>query len=282
MHFLFLTFLPAAMAAASCPAPTHAADLAAKVNSAEQAYATFEVETFASSLDEAALILPCVVDVVAPDVAAHYLRMSGLRYFIERDPTHADQAFAAARALEPGYVFPETLIPAGHSVRTHYTAVDLTLVQPIVIARPRTGQLLFDGAPATTGAAGTVRPGLPAIVQVQDASGAVVETAYVLPTDPLPAYDAVPLAVTSAGGVRRPLSPKVPLAIGAGVAAVASGALYALSAGSRQEFDTYREDDSIQNLSSLKARTNGEFVGALGLGMLAVAGGVGALLVGTW
>ena len=90
----------------------------------------------------------------------------------------------------------------------------------------------------------------------------------------------MPVAV--GGAVRRPLSPKVPIAIGAGVAAIASGTLYALSSSSRQEFDTYRATDSLQNLTSLKNRTNSEFIGSVSAGVLALAGGVGAVLVGKW
>ncbi len=277
-----LLLLSLALAAPVCPIPTHAAELSAKVESAEQAYATFEVETFSLSLDEASLILPCIDDVVPADVAAHYLRVLGLRYFIERDPTRADQAFAAARALDPAYVFPDTLIPPGHSVRTHYTAIDLASVLSSVIAAPRTGAVLFDGSLALVTEAGTQRPGLPTIVQIQDAAGVVTATRYVLPGDPLPAYDAVPMAIAAGTAVRRPLSPKVPLLIGAGVAAIASGTLYALSASSRQEFNAYREDDSIQELTSLKNRTNTEFFGSIGAGVLFVGCGVGALVIGEW
>lgn len=280
-----LSLAPPALAAPACPTPTHAAELSAKVNSAEQAYATFEVETFASSLDEASLILPCIEDVVPADVSAHYLRMLGLRYFIERDPTHADQAFAAARSIDAAYVFPDSLIPAGHSVRTHYTAIDLSTVVPIPIAAARTGSILFDGAPATLGPpaiSATQRPGLPAIVQIKDAAGAITATAYVLPGDPLPPYDAVPMPVAVGSAVRRPMSPKVPFAIGAGVAAVGAGTLYALSVSSRQDFETYREEDSIQNLTSLRNQTNAEFIGSVSAGVLALAGGVGAVLVGKW
>ncbi len=282
MPLLLAALLSQAQAASTCPTPTHAAELAAKVNAAEQAYATFEVETFSSSLDEAALILPCIADMVPPDVAAHYLRMEGLRYFIERDPTHADQAFAAARSIDAVYVFPDTLIPPGHSVRTHYTAIDLATVVPIGIAAAKTGSIWFDGTQATVGLSGAVRPGLPAIVQIEDATGTVTATRYVLPGDPLPSYDAVPMAIAAGATVHRPLSPKVPIAIGAGVAVIASGTLYAFSANSRQEFDTYRANDSIQNLTSLKNQTNSEFIGSIAAGVVAAAGVAGVVLVGKW
>lgn len=261
-----------------CLTPTHAADLAAKVNAAEQAYATFEVETFAASLDEAALMLPCLAEVVPADVSAHYLRVLGLRYFIERDPSNADLAFAASRSIAPDYSFPESLIPPSHSIRTHYTAFDISTASAVRIAQPRTDSLVFNGSPTPTPAA---RPAWPAIVQVLDATGAVATTRYVLPGDPLPPYDAIPFLVDAAG-THRPLSPKVPLLIGAGLAGVGSGALYILSAASARNFEVYREDDSLSNLELLRSQTNGLAYGSIGAGVLAIGCAVGGVFVGKW
>lgn len=272
MTILLLALAPAF--AESCPVPSHLGELAGRVDAAEQAYASFEVEAFVSSLDEAALILPCLAEVVPPDLTAHYLRMQGLRYFIRRDPSRADEAFAAARSLDATYVFPESLIPSGHSIRAHYDALDLSTVVSAPLAAARTGSVLFNGSPAIE------RPGLPAIVQILDATGAVSATRYVLPLDPLPSYDAMPLPGVETA--RRPLSPKVPLVIGGVLAAAASGTMLVPAASSQREFETYRVDDSLDNLEALRGRTNGLAFGSVGAGVLALAGGVGAVLVGKW
>lgn len=269
------TLLLSLASAADCLTPSRASDLAARLDAADEAYATFEVETFSSSLDEAALILPCLSDVVPPDVSAHYLRVLGLRYFIQRDPSRADLAFAAARAVDPGYVFPEAMIPPSHAIRTHYVAYNLALAPGTPVGPPREGALYFNGT------AGTRRPGWPAIVQVVNAAGAVTATQYVWPGDPLPGYDAMPV-VTETTSVARRKNPGIPLAIGAGVAAVASGTLYVIAAGSARDFAEFQEDDSLVGLEQRRDQTNRLVYASIGVGVLAVAGGLGAVFVGKW
>jgi hypothetical protein len=277
------------------------AEVSARLKAAEDAYANLDVDGFTLSLDEATLALPCVTDVVTPAVSAEYLRMLGIRYFVERAPAKSDLAFAAARTLEPAYVFPDTLILPGHAIRAHYAAMDLANVHLSTVPPPRTGSLLFDGKP------GTARPDVPVIVQVLDAKGAVVVTKVVLPDDPLPPYEpSAPIAsATFSGGAApdpvppptvnplaavsptpsqpsRHSSARLPLLVGAGGAAVGSGILYALAAGSAADFAAWHEDDTLDALDARRTRTNTLVVASAGAGVLAVAGGVGAVLVGHW
>lgn len=269
---------PAIAPHAACAVPMD--HFAAKIAAAEQAYATFEVGTFSSSMDEAALILPCLATTVPTGVAAHYLRMLGLQYFTEHDTVKADAVFGAARSLDSIYQFPDTLIPVGHPVRAHYAALDLASVQGAPIGAPRTGSVIFNGS------ASTQRPGWPAIVQVVDANMRVTATALVFPTDALPAYDAMPLSVTQQAAtgttVRKPLNPKVPLAIVAGAAVVGSVSLYARAVADAADFRTYRADDTIDDLVARQQKANNMVYGSAAVGLVAVGCGVGAIFVGKW
>ena len=267
--------------AGTCAVPI--AQFSGKVDAAEQAYATFEVDAFSSSMNEAALMLPCLDAIVPSSVAAHYLRMLGLQYFVGRDSVKANAVFGAARSVDGTYEFPEALIPPGHAIRTAYAAMDLSTAPAVAIGAPRTGNLMFNGFP--TDATKPTRPGWPAIVQVVDKDAAITATMLVFPSDGLPPYDAAPVpkaAVVSTAVERKPLNPKVPLAIGAGVAAIASGTLYALASGSAADFDTYRADDTVDELNARQAKTNGLVFASAGAGVLAVAGGLGAVFIGTW
>jgi hypothetical protein len=272
---LLLSALTAAWAS-DCPAPSHAAELDAKVSAAERAYADLDVTAFRSSLDEATLIVGCLDDVVPSTTAAHYLRMMGVRYFVDREEARADQAFAEARRLDPAYTFPDALIPPGHALRTHYTALDAASVASSRIPAPKSGKVLVDGTAAEN------RPGLPVIVQVTDAAGVVTQSRYVVPGDPLPPYEAVALPPAPTEITRRPPNPGVPFVIGAGAAAVASGVLYGVALDARHQFEAPVEGRTYDDLVGLQSRANGLVYASAGAGALAIAGGVTAVFVGRW
>lgn len=258
----------------ACPQPAHTGELAAKLAAAESAYGTLDVDTFANSLDEAAIILPCVAEPIEPALAATWLRMQGLRYFIERDAAKADLAFAAARTVDSVYDFPLNLVPTGHSLRAHYTALDPTTLTRSEVPHPKAGELRFNGLADVWRS-----DAAPAIVQVISEEGAVLATAYVQAGQPLPPYEAIALPKASAG---RSLSPKVPLGAAAGVAAAASVVLYVMAAEGASDFEAYRADDDVDALDARRARVNGLTAGAIGAGILALAGGAGVVFVGEW
>ena len=263
--------------ASTCAAPSHAADIAAKLAAAEKAYATFDVDAFSSSLDEAALMLPCVDDKIDPMLSASYHRMLGLRWYIERDSAKADQAFAAARSVDPTYSFPETLIPAGHSVRTHYTAIDPSTAPTETMGAPLAGQVLLDGNPTVVR-----HTTLPTVAQVIDKDAHVAATRYLLPGDAMLPYPAAAAPKSESLATARPLNPKIPIAIGAGVAAIASATLYVMATNAEEKFNTYDANITMKELEAERSQTNGLVLGSVGAGVLAVAGGVGTVIVGKW
>ena len=64
-----------AWAASPCPFTSTSAELAEGLSSAEVAYTEMDVVGFQRSMDEVALILPCIEDQIAPEEAAQYHRM---------------------------------------------------------------------------------------------------------------------------------------------------------------------------------------------------------------
>ena len=273
---MILFLLLSVAQAADCLATSTPEAIAAKFDAAEEAYKSLEVDIFSASLDEAALMLPCLDAAVTPAFAARYHRMRGLRSYIERDAAKAAQSFAAARVIEPDYSFPTSLIPEGHSVRKQFSSVDTTAPQTQPAPEPVEGWLSLDGTRTLDRSMGW-----PAIVQLHSGEGALSSTSYLFPSDPLPAYKAKAQPVSSST-VHKPLSPKIPLAIGAGVAAIGAGVLYAMADASAQDFARYDESYSTDDLTAMQTKTNTFVYASIGSGALAVAGTLGVVLVGHW
>lgn len=307
--FAFAGALVSTAQAGTCSVPLD--QFTAKVDRAEGAYASFEVDAFSSSMDEAALMLPCLTAVVPTDASAHYLRLLGIQYFIERASGRADQVFAGARSADPAYVFPETLIPTGHPLRSHYSAIDLNSLKASPIPLPRAGAIAFNGVPALS--ATPERPGFPAIVQVVDSSGAITATSVAFPGDALPPYEVMPAAPVAVAplpktapvatsdsttppgldptplgadvtpGPVRKKHTSVVLAVATGFAAGGAGALYLVAGAGAQQFKNgYSETDTNESLAAQRGAVNGLVGLSAGVGVLAIAGGVGAVLVGKW
>jgi len=277
----------ASAAGPGCPALTLGPDLAEAAARAEQAFAETRVEDFQAVTAELSVRVACLMEPVDPAGAARVHRLMGLRAFVERQPERAQQAFAAARSLQPEYAWPEELIPWGHPLLAMYQAIPVEGGTFTPLPAPAAGWVYLDGRPAEP------RPSAwPALLQVSDAGGAIQLSAYLWPGEPLPAYPtarppelarlpdpgspaeepvAVAAAVTSTT-VRR--GPRPWALATAGVAAAGAGALLALASHSA---DTYWDPaTSTQDLDGLRRRTNGlvaasAAAGALGAGSCLVA-----------
>lgn len=240
-------------AEADCPAPVDTGDLERAVAEAEAAFASLEVEALKAATDRLHALLPCLVDPLTRQLAADVHRYLGVRAFGDRDPA-APTYFAAARAIDPDRRFPPSLVPAGNPLLEAWTAIDPATRTVEHAPPPAAGTLQFDARTTLE------RPtSWPTLFQRLDADGAVVETAYLLPADPLPAY---PVAEPSPP---RPPRARGPLLAGAVAAGVTTAALYGLAGASHAAFEdptTPRRD-----LGRLRDRTNG----------LVVASAVGAL-----
>lgn len=242
--------------AADCLAPSVAADISARLDAAEAGYIALDETRFVDSLDDAALVLPCVTDTITRDQSARYHRFEGLRLYTVGDKRTATLALRASRVIEPRYRFDDALLPKEHELRREYDALPLAEGTVATVARPKRGSLRFDGT--ATQARPTERA---TIFQLLDAEGKVLDTAYVYPGQPLPRYDAVPrtrnaLLGASAGAV------------------VLAGVFYGLAWGANAQFnDTTNTAITYDELKDLQGQTVA-FTAVSG-GLLAVAAGTG-------
>ncbi|MFZ5482152.1 MAG: hypothetical protein ACOZNI_35655 [Myxococcota bacterium] len=252
--------------AEECPAPAPLAQLEGRLAAAEAAWSDLDDAAFARVMDEAAIALPCVRERVSPALAARYHRLVGLRLFAAREDARAAGAFAAARAADPGYTFPASLVPEGNAARDLYGRLPLD-AGGAQVPPPKTGTLLFDGV------AGDVRPaGRPSIVQVLDARDEVLATAWVGPADAMPPYDAAPMPTTRLEGGRKLGPARVALLGGAAVSVGGAGAMYALALAEKASLDNPPDswEGSPDGHYAAQARANGLAVGsglAMGVGV---------------
>lgn len=258
-------------AAPACAAST--ADLQAILEQAQAQYAGLDVDGFKASTDEANALLPCLTDPLPRSLAATYHRFRGLRGFVDGDPVASTGSFAAARSIEPGYRFPESLIPAGNPVLVEYLAVDVEKGTYAPVAEPAVGRLTFDGRTLTQ------RPtGWPTVLQVYADDGGVSQTAWIGPGEPLPAYEVKADAVADGGGDApigavkpKRKGPNLPMVAAGGGALVLSGVFYGLGASAHSQW----EDPAtmVTDLDGLRDRTNAMQTanivsGVLGLGLV--------------
>lgn len=115
-------------------------------------------------------------------LAAKYHRVQGLAAFLRRDTNAAAAHFDSARALEPDFVLPTTMVPTGHPVRALYEAAP-TQGSSETLQAPAEGRLVLDGRAVLARS-----PDRPVIAQLVDPRGEVQWTALVQPGQPLPAY----------------------------------------------------------------------------------------------
>lgn len=259
-----LLFAPAS-AHAACPEVVSVTALRLMMRQAEEAYRALDIEAFRSSLDSAATQLPCIDERLgAPDIA-RYHRLQGLLASVVGDTARAQQAFLAARSLEPGFRLPLDMVPAEHPTRLEYAALPLDSVVWEPLPPPRQGRLFIDGTEQLQ------RPtNRPAVAQRLDEADRIVDGSYLWPGAAL----AYPTAATASSLRHRSRG----LSIGAGGAAVASGVLAVVAARSRAAYDA--ESGSVEQLDALRARTN--LTGGLSLGTGAVALGLGTAAVVAW
>lgn len=278
---MWLLFLQAAFAA--CPATS--GDLVASVEAAEAAFAALDVAAFRAATNKVTAEANCLADSASRPVVARLHRIEGLRAFVDGDTARADQAFAAARAIEPAYTFPEALVPEGHPVRVRYTALSPQPGGSTALPSPTSGYLTLDARSSRD------RPAdRPALLQVVGDDGGVRASAYLWPGDPPPSYDSaaavavapppVPPTATKDPTPRERKGPNLPLAVAAGASLAVAGGTMGLAAGSHAAY--YAEDARPADLDGLRARTNGLYLTSVGTGVLGVGLGVGAVLAGRW
>ncbi len=255
--------------AAPCEEAASLADLEADLEAAERRLGDLDSDAFLDQTADLAPRVACLAEPLEPVRVAHLHRVFGLRAYLARQDADARAAFGAARAADPNYVFPFWLVPERHEIRELYAASEPELTRfPVLPAK--NGLLLFDGEETNE------RPRFrPTLAQVLDDAGAVEATAWLRPTDVMPAYDeARPLLPPLAGGAR---TVRTTLFASSGAAVVLSGVSYGLAGLANQRFQSAEDRQTVldsQRQSRIFVTTSAVSGGA------AVAALTGAFLVG--
>lgn len=161
---------------AACTYTSTLVELRAALDEAELAFRRVEVEGFRVAMDRSAPLLECLVEVLPEEDAARYHRLQGLRADMVRDESRGEQAFAAARRLDPDYRLPENVVPPEHPLRRSYAAMPLDALVYSPLPTPRRGSVLVDGQVSLE------RPAnIPTVVQWEREQGHVGWSGYLWP-----------------------------------------------------------------------------------------------------
>ena len=254
-----LLFVPRVSVAAGCPTQVAADALNASIDRALQKIADFDIDAFRTETDAVRGMMPCVSEPLSPKDAASLHRLFGLRAFGERN-VESSVAFAAARFLDPDFVFPEDVVPTGNPVLDDYNVIDLAARQTDEVPEPTVGQLSFDGQVSLE------RPlNWPTIVQIYDGESAIADSVYLLPGDRMPFYPG--------SGTIDTERLRAPLLVFTGATAVGAGVLYAVALANKA---AYRNPDNLdyRQLDTQRASTNALVISAGVSGIVSVASGV--------
>lgn len=244
-----------------CSRPVSEVDLKALIAGAQTSFSQLDAAGFQADVDQISSLLPCVETGLSPEIIASYHQLQGFRAFVSRDVERSRAALTAARRTLPGISLPPGLLPETHPLSIAWAAIALDSIPTTPLPDVR-GRLLLDGSPAVE------RPStVPTLLQWEDAKGQIRLTSYLWPEEPLPAM-LLP-------DPRRPF--RAPLAITAGLGAVATGLLYY---GASQSADQFW-DPATPNaeLPGLQQRVNLLTGGMIGAGGLGLAAGVSLLAI---
>lgn len=267
-------------AAQDCPKPTTAVDVIEHSEASADAYKNADLVGFVTHTTQLEAAIFCLAEPLERNLIANVHRMLGLRAFVDQKATKAQQAFGAARGMEPAYRFPETMVSPDHPVMEAYNALpeaQLSDKKPVPSAAG--GYFHFDGRPALE------RPvNVPTVAQLFNGDGAVQRSAYLWPTDGMFDYvqgdPALPPGTVPGTIDTRPRGPNVPLAASAGGAAVLSGVAYAIAASSAAK---YNSGETPYADGAKLVSTNHTFtVVSGGAGAAALGLGIGAVVAGRW
>lgn len=267
-------------AAAACDEATQTEDLNLRLEAAQAAYQQLDEDAFQAEMSEVESIVGCLAEPITPRDAALTHRMRGLAYFLAGDGKEASNSFASARAIQPDYVFPATLVPDGNPVWELYVAVDPAEASIDDLDPPAKGDIKLDGRNTLQR-----RIGQPVIFQLMTNAGAVGSTALIDADKPVPDYVSrnkpAPMPVQ-----RKGLN--TPLAVTAGV--LAAGAV-GLGVGAMVAHQTYQNnndgktantdlDERERRLRRGQKAVNGLTVATVGVSAAAAGCGLGAVLTG--
>jgi len=257
--------------AADCPEPATTVTLAATIDEAEASYTDLDLDTFDASLASLRAQVPCLQELVPTPLVASLHRTEGLKAFLDGAPDSSQRAFAAARTLEPAYRFPRSMVPEGNPLLEDYEAMDPAEQVMAAVPAPAEGSLRLDGRVSSERSTT-----YPVLFQRVDQAGAVVASAYLWPSMPLPNYELAPEGGEGPSpGVK---AARVGLFAGAGAALLTSGIMYGMASAAHRRFDD--PSTPYAELDAARRTTNTLAAGSGVAAAVAVGAGVGGVLVG--
>ncbi|MFT5681449.1 MAG: hypothetical protein ACI8RZ_002355 [Myxococcota bacterium] len=282
---LMIVFLLTDSPAEACEQDASTAELRLVIEEAEAAYIALDVADVTDRLAALDALTPCLDEALPRPDAARYHRIQGLGAFIRRDREAASQAFLSARSIEPDAALPSSLVPPGHPVQLLYASLPIDDQEYGFLPEPAGSYLLLDGRREEA----QLPLSRPFVFQRIESSGAVAQTAYLWPGDPLPSFAVAPPSMP--GPIAEPttsltepaLTPHAPprgkglVLASTGLSAAATGAFLMLN----RNRSTYYNSDSITlgELDETKRKVNRYGAATLGATALTLAGGVSLAVV---
>ena len=206
----------------------------------------------------------CLAEVLTPELSAKIHRLRA----IQADPLgmalqkpEVLGALSAARVLEPSFDL-TTLLPPEHGLVAAYSILSGTAPETEKLVKPQAGALAFDGTISQH------RPiHMATLYQRLDDTGVVVETAWLAPQTPLPAY---PERQTK----------RIGLWVASGGFAATGVALLGGAMASEARFNDPDNGLNLDELDGLRGKTNALFFTGMGLTVLAGGSATTAVIVG--
>lgn len=236
---------------------------------AEAAWVSADLPALQAGIGKVLESVPCLSERLDRGDVAQLHRLVGLAAVVARDNDGAQRAFAAARAVEPGFAFPVELVPPGNPIALAYVALPAPGGAQTPVPSPARGEILFDAESSTW------RPAeRPTLLQLVDPDGTVSTSAYLRPGEAMPAY---PTSAVASGSTRR--GARLPLLVGASVGAVTAASLYVAAFATE---DAYYASTDLDEMDRLRGESEVLAWSAAGVGLVATATGALAVFGASW
>jgi hypothetical protein len=264
LFLLSLALLWARNAHGACEKATTVMEITSAVAAGEKAFEDMDQAALLAARDRALGALRCVN---APITAGDAVRMHwllALSYFTT-DRSRVSPILLAIQRLDATREIGEAFAPSSeHPLSKLYDQARFLPDGDFEPVYPPQG-----GWANVNGMRGADRPlSQPAVIQVFDAQGAIVETRYIEPGETLPAWGPKPLDMT-----RTLVSPK-PFAISAGASGAAALGCYAIALATKHTIMDMENPVPDEDVPALRTRAN--LFGGLSVGLGVVSVGLGA------
>jgi len=279
-------FISLAYNASAATCESGSADVVQHLDSAMASFVEMDQVAFDAALAAARTNLGCLTEPISAPTAAHFHRMVALESYLSGEGVNTEAAFFAALAIQPAYLLPTEIAPAGHPLQKHFTAARLEAqVVPVPVPLATGYTLSVDGYSKSGDPAGRMR-----IAQLIDPTGRVEWTQWLAPNAVLPELgDAAPSLIeapAAAPGTITAIAPVAPsqsragMWIASGSTAILSAIAYAVALNGRTQFeDTESPGTSLEGLY-LRTNTSVVLSGALATASVGLA--FGAALSGSF